>query len=295
MCIVAIDTDPTNGPSGGNGCSPAQGGPGLGPIDPAIAVASGATFNIDVVVDEIDAADGLAGFSYELFFDDTILNFGSPFVASMGLGVECGDAPFTATFFNGQAGSTTSPYKLNVTQFSPETFETGEMTLLRHPVTCIQDGITIVDLAGVGGEPLKPNVLVPNTANIANVGDATIACGVPAPTVSSCADGDGDGWCDSIEVYLGTDSNGRCPDTPGLNDEGHPDAWPVDFNDDQNADLKDVIFAFVTTLPAGLDQPATGPLVRLDFVDDGWIDLQDVIRGYITMLLPTGLDTSCVP
>ncbi len=109
-------------------------------------------------------------------------------------------------------------------------------------------------------------------------------------------DSDGDGWCDSIEVYLGADPNDPCADTLAPNDEGPPDAWPVDFNDDQVADLEDVILAFITSLlPTGLDQPAAGPLVRLDFVDNGLIDLQDVILGYVTKLSPTGLDTACTP
>ncbi len=87
-----------------------------------------------------------------------------------------------------------------------------------------------------------------------------------------------------------------CASTPDQNDEAPIDDWPVDFNDDQVADLQDIIIAFVTRLaPAGLDQPAVGPLVRMDFVNNGFIDLQDVILAYITKLQPAGLDTTCTP
>ena len=127
-------------------------------------------------------------------------------------------------------------------------------------------------------------------------GSIEILAPTPTPTPTPCSDGDGDGWCDSSEIYLGTDPNLRCAATPGLDDEGPPDAWPVDFNDDRRANMQDVIFAFVTTLaPNGLNQPASGPLVRVDFNGNGFINMQDVILGYVTRLQPTGLNTTCTP
>jgi hypothetical protein len=84
--------------------------------------------------------------------------------------------------------------------------------------------------------------------------------------------------------------------TPTSHDEGPPDAWPVDFNDDQRAGMDDVIFAFVTTLaPNGLNQPAVGPLVRVDLNSDGLVNMQDVILGYVTKLAPAGLNATCTP
>ena len=107
-------------------------------------------------------------------------------------------------------------------------------------------------------------------------------------------DDDNEGFTDTREGYLGTDSLDNCAATPIANDEDLPDAWPVDFNDDQRAGMQDAIFAFVTTLaPAGLNQPAVGPLVRVDFNGNGWINLQDVIFGYVTNLAPAGLNTVC--
>jgi len=109
-------------------------------------------------------------------------------------------------------------------------------------------------------------------------------------------DPDCDGFTAEREVYLGTDPNDQCADTLTQNDEGTPDVWPVDFNDDQRAAMQDVIFAFVTTLaPNGLNQDAVPPLNRVDFNGDTWINMQDVILGYVTRLAPTGLNTMCTP
>ena len=104
-----------------------------------------------------------------------------------------------------------------------------------------------------------------------------------------------------MECYLGTDPNDGCAGTTTVNDEGPPDAWPLDFNDDQRAALQDVLFAFVTTLapygglnsPVALDPPV---LQRVDFNGDGIVKLQDVLLGYVTKLAPLGgLNTMCTP
>jgi hypothetical protein len=109
-------------------------------------------------------------------------------------------------------------------------------------------------------------------------------------------DGDCDGWTTDREDYLITDPTDACAATPGQNDEGPPDVWPVDLNDDQKGSMQDVIFAFVTTLaPDGLNQDAIPPLNRVDMNGDTWINMQDVILGFLTRLAPTGLNTMCTP
>lgn len=109
-------------------------------------------------------------------------------------------------------------------------------------------------------------------------------------------DTDGDRYATADELYMGTDPNKACADTSTSHDEGPPDAWPVDFDDDQRAGLQDVIFGFVTTLaPDGLNQPAAGGLERVDFNGDGFINMQDAIYGYVSNLTPDGLNTRCTP
>jgi hypothetical protein len=87
-----------------------------------------------------------------------------------------------------------------------------------------------------------------------------------------------------------------CAANSGIGNEGPPDVWPVDFNDDQRASMQDAIFAFVTTLaPDGLNQPVVPGLERVDFNGNGFINMQDVILGYVTKLSPYGLNTGCTP
>jgi hypothetical protein len=126
----------------------------------------------------------------------------------------------------------------------------------------------------------------------------------PTPWWVPPGDDDCDGFTTNDEIYYGTDPDKPCAATgwmtgdgqAGVDDEGLPDLWPIDFNDDQKAGMQDVIFAFVTTLaPDGLNQTATPPLDRVDFNGDVWINMQDVILGYVTRLAPNGLNTMCTP
>jgi hypothetical protein len=133
-------------------------------------------------------------------------------------------------------------------------------------------------------------------------GDSLLNVGQdPCPASPDC---DRDLFIDGREVYLTTDPLLGCAatgwgtgqGTGGANDEGPPDRWPVDFNDDQRAAMQDVIFAFVTSLaPGGLNQAAVGPLARVDLNGNGFINMQDVILGYVTKLAPVGLNKTCTP
>ena len=99
----------------------------------------------------------------------------------------------------------------------------------------------------------------------------------------ACADTDGDGFDDCVEGYLGTDPNAACADSPTADDEGPPDAWPFDFNDDQRASLGDAlryIPVFNTFAPGPpYDQ-------RFDLNGDGGIGLGDVLK-YIPVINKT--------
>ena len=100
-------------------------------------------------------------------------------------------------------------------------------------------------------------------------------------------DPDCDGFTTDAENYMGTGPSDHCNDTAGADDEGPPDAWPVDADDNQFVNLFDVLPMkqhFNTTDP----DPDYNP--RFDLKDqNGTINLLDVLP-YKAFFL-----TSCAP
>ena len=95
-------------------------------------------------------------------------------------------------------------------------------------------------------------------------------------------DGDCDGWPSTLtqltrgpESFIGTVAATKCAGTPALNDEAGPDAWPVDFNDSQSANLVDVLQYI-----GKLNYSAPNPLYnqRFDLSGDGAVNLIDVLK-----------------
>lgn len=87
-------------------------------------------------------------------------------------------------------------------------------------------------------------------------------------------DTDCDGFTDTSEMFVQTDETAMCATTAAPNDEG-PDAWPVDFNDDQLASLSDV-----TAFRPVFNTVGPGPpySARFDLNADGRITLADVTQ-----------------
>jgi len=92
----------------------------------------------------------------------------------------------------------------------------------------------------------------------------------PCPTASDC---DADSFDDGIEMLVGTDPLISCG----------PGAWPPDADDDQDADIGDVIILFFGRV---LNPPSY--VARSDFDADGNIDIGDVIIAFGGTIL-----TSC--
>jgi lysophospholipase L1-like esterase len=97
--------------------------------------------------------------------------------------------------------------------------------------------------------------------------------------VVPAGDSDCDGWTDVRESFSGTLTNQKCMTTPGTSDEPDPDAWPVDFNDDQLSNGQDILKfnpRFGTVAPGG---PGSNQYsVRFDLNGDGIINGQDILR-----------------
>ena len=103
---------------------------------------------------------------------------------------------------------------------------------------------------------------------------------------SPTGDDDCDGLTTANENFSGTLPLVACAATPTPDDEPPPDAWPVDFNNDQAANLTD-IFRIVAHLNTTDNDPDSSP--RFDLSKDGFINLTDIFK-----VIPF-LNKSCAP
>jgi hypothetical protein len=99
-------------------------------------------------------------------------------------------------------------------------------------------------------------------------------------------DSDGDGFSNADEAFVGTNPVAACPTTSTPNDED-PDAWPADFNDDQEVNILDVL-----TIKPHFGSPASGNpySIRHDLdAQDGDNDILDVLA------MKPSFNQSCTP
>jgi hypothetical protein len=87
-------------------------------------------------------------------------------------------------------------------------------------------------------------------------------------------DDDCDGFSSADEIFMGTDPDVRCMNTNTPDDEGMPDAWPFDRNDNQRADLADVL-SYIPVFNSFFPIPPYDP--RYDLDASGGITLADVL------------------
>ena len=106
-------------------------------------------------------------------------------------------------------------------------------------------------------------------------GNACDNCpGTATPWFVPAGDTDCDGFMDTRETFLTTDANSACAADNGANNEGLPDRWPFDFDDNQRAALADVLAyipVFNSTDPVAPYDP------RYDLDQSGGIRLADVL------------------
>ncbi|MCH7999872.1 MAG: right-handed parallel beta-helix repeat-containing protein, partial [Chloroflexi bacterium] len=99
--------------------------------------------------------------------------------------------------------------------------------------------------------------------------------------VTPPGDADCDGFPSSVgvsgkgaETDIGTDPNVRCAADNVAGNEGLPDAWPFDFNDNQRADLGDVL-GYIPVFNSFDPNPPYD--ARYDLIRSGGITLADVL------------------
>ena len=95
-----------------------------------------------------------------------------------------------------------------------------------------------------------------------------------APDISIELDTDADAFTDRIELLMGTDPLLACPATTNANDE-NPDPWPPDADDNQWANVGDVIALFKGVILNPINYRA-----RSDFDADGDVDVGDLIAAF---------------
>jgi len=86
----------------------------------------------------------------------------------------------------------------------------------------------------------------------------------------ACDDGDGDGFTDELETYLGTDPLDACRDNPS------DDAWPLDINMDTFVTMADAFKYSRLIGSTGGPPPSPKWLKRLDLNMDNFITVADV-------------------
>ena len=96
--------------------------------------------------------------------------------------------------------------------------------------------------------------------------------------ITPVGDTDCDGWTSVLEAAIGTDPNDPCADTSGPDNEGSPDVWPVDFNDDQLVTGSDVLKLGAVFGSSETGTPPPTYNARMDFNDDGLITGSDVLK-----------------
>ncbi|MDP2674298.1 MAG: choice-of-anchor Q domain-containing protein [Dehalococcoidia bacterium] len=87
-------------------------------------------------------------------------------------------------------------------------------------------------------------------------------------------DPDCDGFTDARETFLTTDPNNACAVDNGTSNEGLPDHWPFDFDDNQRAALADVM-GYIPVFNSFDPDPPYDP--RYDLNQSGGITLADVM------------------
>ncbi len=108
----------------------------------------------------------------------------------------------------------------------------------------------------------------------------------PWPVLLGGGDPDCDGFGTAAETFMGTVPTKQCAADPTANNEPLPDAWPIDFNDNQKVNVGDIL-AYIPLYLAVAGDGLYNP--RYDLNADSKIGLADIL-SFIPFYL-----TTCTP
>ena len=104
-------------------------------------------------------------------------------------------------------------------------------------------------------------------------------------------DSDCDGYRDTLsgggrapESTIGTAAAAHCAATSSPNDEPAPDAWPVDFNDNQLVNGADILMynysfgKFISAPPVNIPGQGSIPVSRFDLNGSGYVNGADILQ-----------------
>ena len=195
---------------------------------------------------------------------------------------------------------------LDFTGHPPTVTETS-VSYSNVPATLTQEGVPAFANfynAGDDLDPVSPNLIITdNCPGVTNPGQENAdgdeygdACEQPQCvnvinhwTVPN-GDSDCDGYPDSVAAFpragesvIGTDPNDKCAANSGTNNEPLPDAWPVDFNDNQIVNVGDVV-SFNPSFGQSTGNPPVNfagtltPIARWDLNASGIVNVSDVLQ-----------------
>lgn len=279
----------------------------VGTIEPCQTTTGGSSFNIDIAIQDVT---GISGFQADLLYDPAIVHvtgvdYRFLLASTLAAVVDVGDlVPDTdGTFFVGAVQFPLVP--------AVGSGVLVRVTLQAVGVGGSALDLANVKLADGSGNPIQPSdssthfYLGPINAGSVSVGSV---CGPDSDgdglpdSVDNCpswanpsqvlpnwavpsGDSDCDGFPDTIpvaspnalssEASMGTDPARHCAADNTRNNEASPDAWPVDFDDNQAANGSDLLM-FAPVFGAISPNPLYS--TRFDLNSDGRINGSDILK-----------------
>jgi hypothetical protein len=253
---IGVDGDPLQ--------SPANTATSLGSIESCISVSTDDTFDVDIFI--TDAVD-LLGWSASFSYDGSVVNVTDVNVHMF----QAANAGSNIINLSDSVPDSGGSYFVGAADLGAGAEDSGTGVLARLTLRAVGSGVSLIDLAWLelkdkNGDPIGDND-----------GDGYFDGSVSNTLITvDQPDSDGDGFSDTLEIYLGTDPLDACPDDPS------DPAWPPDIDNDGAISITYDVFAFNGRIGATPGSPAWWQ--RLDLDGDGVISITGDVFLYRTKI-----------